>query len=343
MTDIGAVYFEKAQFEDARTYYQQALQLREKANVPADIVRTVNNLGDTSVRMGQYDQAITQYMRALDLWRSMKDTGGAAITAYTMGVMFDYQGRYGAAINSKEGALKTFQELKAKTTEAVEITGGYGESLVLAGRGDEAKTYLNDALNLANELKNDAMVSQALVFLGDAAYFGGDFRSARASYDKALAAATRSKEPERILLAKVDLARIAAKEGPPAQAIATLRPLQQQADELGLQNISVECLLSTAEAMIRSHDNARAPQELERALLRADTVGLKPQSAKAHYLLGNTLRASGNQAEAQQHYREVVKLLDGMRREAGAEKILQRPDFKAMYEEATRESQAAKG
>jgi serine/threonine protein kinase/tetratricopeptide (TPR) repeat protein len=343
LNNIGAVYFEKAQFEDARTYYQQALQLREKANVPADIVQTVNNLGDTSVRMGQYEQAITLYMRALDLWRSMKDTGGAAITAYTMGVMFDHQGRYGAAINSKEGALKTFQELKQKTTEAVEITGGYGESLVLAGRGDEAKTYLNDALSLAHELKNDGMVSQVLVYQGDAAYYAGDSKSARALYEQALTAANRSKEPERILLAKVSLAKIAAQDGSAQQAISDLRKLTQQADEWGLQNISVECSLSTATAMIRSRDNAHAEQELQRALLRADKVGLKPLSAKAHYLLGNALRASDNQAEAQQHYRDAIKLLDSMRQEAGAEKILQRADFKAIYEEATRGSQAAKG
>ncbi len=38
LNNIGAVYFEKAQYEDARTYYQQALQLREKSKVPGDIV-----------------------------------------------------------------------------------------------------------------------------------------------------------------------------------------------------------------------------------------------------------------------------------------------------------------
>jgi len=39
---------------------------------------------------------------------------------------------------------------------------------------------------------------------------------------------------------------------------------------------------------------------------------------------------------------EVIKRLDQMRKEPGADKILQRSDFKAMYEEATRWAQAAK-
>ena len=197
----------KAQYEDARTYYQQALQLREKSNVPQDIVDSVHNLAETSVRMGEYDQAISQYMRALELRRSMDDARGAAIESYTLGTMFDYQGRFGAAINSKQDALKTFQDLKDKTYWMAEILGGYGESLILAGRGDEAKTYLNDALNLSRELKNDGMVAQTLGFQGDAAYYRGDLKSARALYEQALQAATRSKEPDRILTAKVNLAR----------------------------------------------------------------------------------------------------------------------------------------
>ena len=76
--------------------------------------------------------------------------------------------------------------------------------------------------------------------------------------------------------------------------------------------------------------------------MRADKVGLKPLSAKAHYLLATVLRASGHQGEAQQHYRSTLQLLDEMRKEPGSEKILQRADFKTMNDEATRWSQAAR-
>jgi len=342
LNNIGAVYFEKAQYEDARTYYQQALQLREKANVPQDIVDSVHNLAETSVRMGQYDQAVSQYMRALDLHRSMEDVRGAAVESYMLGMMFDYQGRFGAALNSKQQALKTFQDLKDRTYYMAEIQGGYGEALILAGRGQEAKTYLDDALSLARDLKNDGMISQTLAFQGDAAYYRGDSKSARPLYEQALQAATRSKEPDRVLLTKVDLAKVALQEGQVQQAITAFRQLMQQADELGLPNLSVECSISIAEAMIKNHQHAQAQQELERTLLRSDKIGLWPLSARAHYLLGAALRASGNQTEAQQQCRNVVQLLDQMRKEPGADKILQRSDFKAMYEEATRLSQAAK-
>jgi tetratricopeptide (TPR) repeat protein len=223
-----------------------------------------------------------------------------------------------------------------------DIQGGYGQSLVLAGRGEEAKTHLNDALNLARELKNDGLVAQTLGFQGDAAYYRGDSKSARALYVQALQAATRSKEPDRILTANVNLAQVNLQEGQGQQAVASLRKLMQQAVDQGVPNISVECSIYLAEAMIQSHDNGRAQQELQRALLRADKIGLKPLSAKAHYLMATSLRASGNQAEAHQHYRDTLQLLDGMRHEPGADKILLRSDFRTMYDECTRSSNAAK-
>jgi len=341
LNNIGAVYFEKAQYEDARTYYQQALQLQEKAKSPQGIADGVHNLAETSVRMGDYEQAVSQYMRALELRRSLDDARGAAYESYTLGVMFDYQGRFGDAINSKREALKTLTDLKDKTVWMIEIQGGYGETLVLAGRGDEAKPYLNNALSLARELKNDGMASLTLAFQGDAAYYRGDAKSARAMYAQALQAALRSKEPDKILIAKVALAKLGIREGHAQQAIASLRPLVQQADSLGLKHISVDCSVSMAEAMIRNHDSAQAQQELERALLRANKIGLKPLSAQADYLLGNILRASGNQTEAQQHYRTALQLLDGMRKNPGADKILQRSDFKTIYDDSTRWTKAS--
>ena len=340
LNNIGAVYFEKAQYEDARTYYQQALQLREKSKVSKDIVNSVFNLAEVSVRMGEYDQAVVNYMHALELHRSMNDDRGAAIDAYTLGTMYDYQGRFGAAVKSKQDAFNTFQNLKDKTNWMADIQGGYGESLVLAGRGEDAKAHLTGALSLARDLKNDGLVAQILGFQGDTAYYRGDSKSAHELYDQALQAAIRSKEPERILSANVNLAQVTLQEGQVQQAVASLRKLMQQADEHGVPNASAECQIYAAEAMIRNHDNAHAQQELGRALLRTDKIGLKPLSAKAHFLLGTALRETGNRTEALQEYRSTVQFLDDMRKEPGADKILLRSDFKTMYDEATRWSQA---
>ncbi len=187
-----------------------------------------------------------------------------------------------------------------------------------------------------------AWCRRLLGFQGDAAYFRGDLKSARTLYEQALQAATRSKEPDRILFAKINIAKVAIQEGHGQQAISSLGLLRQQADDLGLKQTSVQCSIEMAEAMAQKHDNAHAQQELERAIAWVDKVGLKPLSVQAHYQLATVLRSSGQQGEAQQHYGSTLQLLDEMRKDPGGEKILQRADLKTMYDEATRWSQAAK-
>jgi Tfp pilus assembly protein PilF len=100
--------------------------------------------------------------------------------------------------------------------------------------------------------------------------------------------------------------------------------------------------VSLAEALIQGHQSAQAQQELERALLRVDKLGLKPLSAKANFILGQVFQASGNGTDAQQHYQKALRLLDEIHKESGAEKVLQRADFKKIYEEASRGTQTPK-
>jgi eukaryotic-like serine/threonine-protein kinase len=342
LNNIGAVYSEKNQYDDALTYFQQVLQLREKSKVPQDIVDAVGNLGQVLTSMGQYDQAISYYMRALDLRRSMNDPHGVAIASYGLGALFDYQGRFGAAVNSKQDALKTLRDLKDGSFWMPEILGSYGESLILAGRGDEAKSSLDEALSLAHQLKNDGLVAQTLTFQGDAFFYQGDFKAAHSLYDQALQTATRSKDAQRILLAKIGLAEVEVREKSGRQAIPELRKLIRQADDLSMKYSSVECSIFLAEAMMQSHDYPHARQELQRALLLADKFGQQPLSAHAHYLLATIARDSADNTEAQDNYRAVVRTLDAMKKEAGAEKLLQRSDLKLMYDESAHGLQPGK-
>ena len=68
--------------------------------------------------------------------------------------MFDDHARYGAAVTSKADALRAFRDLKYRDAWLVEILSGYGRSLSLAGRTEEARPILEEALTLARGLQN---------------------------------------------------------------------------------------------------------------------------------------------------------------------------------------------
>ena len=45
LSNIGTAYLQKGETEDGLTYLQQALQIREKLNVPGDIAETLQQPG----------------------------------------------------------------------------------------------------------------------------------------------------------------------------------------------------------------------------------------------------------------------------------------------------------
>jgi tetratricopeptide (TPR) repeat protein/predicted Ser/Thr protein kinase len=343
LNNIGNCHFSKGDYEDALTYYQQALQLREKLKVPNEIAETVHNLAETNVKLGQYDQALSQYLRALDLHRSAGDKRTAAIDSYGLGTLYGHQGRYGAALNSEQEALKTFRELQDRSPTMADILGSYGGALAEAGRCEEGQKTLDEALSLARELKSQPRVAQTLNFQGDSAFYRGDFKSAQTLYGQALQAASHTKDRDQVQASKIGLAKVAMREGRSREAISSLKALAQEADSLGLKYLSVECSVDLGEALVNNKDHSRARQELEPALGKAEKLGLRTLLAKDHYLLATALRATGNGTEATPHYREALRLLDEIRKEAGAEKIIERADLKPIYAESTRWSQTNKG
>jgi hypothetical protein len=68
--------------------------------------------------------------------------------------------------------------------------------------------------------------------------------------------------------------------------------------------------------------------------VRSDKLGQQALSAQAHYLLGIIGRDTKDNAEARDQFRWVVSILDTMKKDQGAENLLQRADLKQMYEES---------
>jgi len=341
LNNIGTCYFSKGDYENALAYFQQALELREKSKIEADIVLTLHNLAETSVKTGQYDRALAYYVRALDLDRNSGDQRGAAIESYSIGMLFGYQGRYGAAIKAKEEALSTFKSLNDRSFWMTEVLSGYGMALGDAGRLDDAPKPLDDALALSRELKIEGSVAQVLGYQGECFFYRGDFKSAQKLYEQALQFAIRAKEPERIMLSKFHLAKVMLKQGKAMEAAVALRKLASEADSLGLKYLSLAASAYLGQALVDSKDYEHAQQELERVAGKAEKLELRAVLAQVHHSLASALRLSGHGPEAMTHYREALRYLDEIRKDAGSDAVTHRSDLNLIYTQSAQYSKAA--
>ena len=331
LNNIGNAYLLKADYQNARSFFEQALQLREKLKVPIDIAEDLHNLGDTSGKMGQYDQALQQYLRALDLRRSSGDKRGAAFESSSMGLVFGYQGRYGAALSAEEDALKTFRELQERGYWLAEILGYYGNALAQVGRSDDAQKTLEEAMNAAREAKNQVTAAEIQGYQGDNAFYRGDYKAAAALYDEALKTAPHTSGLDLILVSKFNVAKVAVKQGRFQAAASLLSKLSQDADDMGLKYVAVECSIYHAEALMNLKSYEPARKELESALSRSEKLGQKALLAQSHYLLARDLELAGKAADAPDHYKEARKILDEIQKDANTGSIVKRSDFSPIY------------
>src|SRR5262249_14559948 len=208
------------------------------------------------------------------------------------------------------------------------------DTLVLAGRSDESAKSLLEVQELSGDLKNPTIESAVWNTQGDARFYGGDPKSARSAYEQSLRVAGQAKDRDKTLQAKIKLARVAVAEGKSQAAVNDLRASIQQADSFNLKYFSLSATVDMADAMITLKDYARARQELERALSRSEKLGSRLETARIHYLLGNAIRLGGSPRDAASQYGQALRLLDEMKKEAGAEHLLDRSDLKALYADA---------
>jgi tetratricopeptide (TPR) repeat protein len=336
LNNIGGIYLAKGDSDNALTYLQQALQLREKLNTSAAIAETLGNIGQVYSSTGQYDQALSTSMRSLDLWRKAGNARGAAYESHDIGLVFQYQGRFGAAVNAMQDAVNGYRAVGDRSDDMAELLIDLAGALARAGRGSESEALLQEAQTIAHGLHNSNLQTELLRTQGDVQLYRGDRKVAKTFYDQAVRSASRATEPGDLLISRLRVAEAAMDEGNNPSALREFRNLAQQADSRNLKYLSLESSADLAEAMIHSKDYSHAQQELQMDLGKSERLGARYLSARIHYLLGDAYRLKGNGADAPGHYRQALSLIEDMRKDPGAEKLLERADLKSMSSEASR-------
>ncbi len=335
LNNIGAVYLAKGDTDNAFTNYQQALQLREKLGVPDDIAQPLEGLGEAYTHTGQYDQALSSLMRALELSRKANDARSIAVVSHQIGLVFEYQGRLGAAVKSMQDGVKAFRDQKEHGAAMATFLTDLAAALARAGRGDEASQPLDEADTIVRDLKNNGLSASILNARGDVAFFRGDLKIADQYYQSALRLTARIKDNDIITQSKLNVANSAIAQGRAKDALAMLRPLLKSDSSVSAY-LSLRAAIAYAEAEVGIRDYAHAQRDLQQAVSSAEKAGMHIDTARIYYLLGESARLSGSSDRSQiaYYYHEAARLLDTVKSDPGAEKILTRSDLKAIYDAA---------
>ena len=193
--NLGLVLFQKGQVDEAREYFQKALEINP------NYVESHSNLGQALFQKGEVDEAIAQYQKALEInpnyfaghhnlglafsqkgqldeaiaqfQKALEINPNFARAYYNLGNALFQKGRVDEAIERYEKAL----EINPNDAEA---RGNLGVSLLQKGQLDEAIDNFQKALGI------NPNYAQAHSNLGKALFQKGQTDEAVAQYQKAL-------------------------------------------------------------------------------------------------------------------------------------------------------------
>jgi eukaryotic-like serine/threonine-protein kinase len=335
LNNIASISLAQGDVESAFTYFQRALELGEKIGAPIRISDPLLGLGDAYTASGQFDEALAALKRAQDTCRGNGNAGCVAQTQRQIGVVLGYQGRFGAALDALQQSVKGYQALGDKSVPQGDALQALAEALGRAGRGEESAQYLDQAEKIGTDTNDPELASLVLGTRGEIALFRGDPAAAAPFLQRALPLAMKSGKREAIINAKLNLARVEIAQGHAKEAAALLRPLL--ADSVTFdRNLTLQCKVYLAEALIQTKDYSGARQILQQAAPAAEKAGMRVRLARIFYLEATASRLGGNSADAWNEYRQALGLLMAIRNDSGGENILRRVDLKAISDDCNR-------
>jgi len=191
LRNLGDSYFNMGKFQDALSNYQQAVgyfekvaetdqkNLGRKANTFSRIAKTYNKLGNTSKRNETLREAIK-------VGEKMENKSFLAEIYKITAEMYHDSREYSNARIYYEKTLETYQKLGNKEEQIYALANLANMIALLDNNFPKAEQLVEQALGLAQEVKDEHAISFCYRRLGDFQLNKGNPQKAQESYEKAL-------------------------------------------------------------------------------------------------------------------------------------------------------------
>lgn len=153
LQNIGVIYNELGQYEQALDFYQKALVIRKEIGDKTGEGNTLNNIGLVYNQMGQNDKALEILNQALTVKREVSDRIGEAIILNNIGMLHHELGQWSLALECLNKALTIFREFGDLANEGNTLDS-IGTVYKKLGRYSEALELYQQGLALLRKVGN---------------------------------------------------------------------------------------------------------------------------------------------------------------------------------------------
>ncbi len=147
---LGAVHYNRSEWDQAARYVEQALELRERLGDLVGMARSSNNLAIVKKYEGKWDEALKNYQHSLELMERIGEVEGLALASTNLGILYTERGDWEKADENLKRSLTIAQKI-GHSYELAQAYMNLGRLYLLQERWGEALRYLQQAIPLYKE------------------------------------------------------------------------------------------------------------------------------------------------------------------------------------------------
>jgi predicted ATPase/Flp pilus assembly protein TadD len=238
-TVLGATCARLGRVDDARRWFETALELARKIGDPTNIASALDNLGLMARGRGDLDEALRLYREALLKHRDVGDAGGAALCLNNQGVVHILRRELDAAQAVLHEARQLSEHHGLPTTRGM-IEVNLANVAMLSGIPELAIRHARRAFELATQTGQRGTAVEARHALVWAALRQGEVTEARSELVAAVTASIAIGRPALMVHSLRLFAELLAAQGARDVAARVMSFVLQQPDLVGAERVEAE-------------------------------------------------------------------------------------------------------
>ena len=298
---LGKIHLDQGRHDEARILFLANLEDARAWGLPAEEVRALVQLGQTSLQIGDHEHARQWYQEARTLADSIGEQRYLGACLQHLGVLAERRRDYAQALDLYQDAVAAWKKVGHRSYLAW-VGLDLGKLYLHLGDLARAVAMADLAQRLADSQPPVAMQINLDLLRGGIAAGECRYGEALERFSRARTLAREAMQPEREARALIDLAALELDRGHSAEALRLLGELPEQLPS----RLRCAALLLCGRAELEQDDLTGARTSLAEALELSDATADPEMAWQARYLLGIVALGQGRQAEARRCLREAA-------------------------------------
>jgi len=217
VNNLGTVYAKLGRHAEARACYEQSMVIDREIGNRPGLSKSLSNLGSVIDGQGYHDEARAAFEEALRICREVGDVQGTSGALNNLGIVYDQLGDYAAAQRHFAEALQIRRQIGAQQGEGEGLSD---MAMLHHHMGDDAGSlaYSRQALPIIQRLGDPFIEGFVWIRMGHALLGLGQVDEAEAAYRQSLHLRRQTGQQDLALEAQAGLARVALARGDLEQA-----------------------------------------------------------------------------------------------------------------------------